>query len=177
MPGAALAILMFLPLEQYASPNARSELLAHDRRHSARDFGGVFVLPDSDNRPPCVSETSIRVRIAATVALDLLGPVPRVHVMLTTAMVRASVPEAPVDEHRYLCEAEHHVCPASKARERLRVHSIAQSHRMESTPHGELWPSVLAELSAHPALDRLGRRERLTPALRHAAVVPSPKYG
>jgi len=56
----------------------------------------LFVLPNPDHDPTRVLKSLIRVCVSALVSRDLLGPVPPVHRMATTAVLGAAVPKAPV---------------------------------------------------------------------------------
>src|SRR5439155_11912495 len=58
----------------------------------------VFVLPDTDDSPPCTPKTPCRVRVSQPILLNL--PPPPAGVGLgPSPVLRATVPKAPVDKH------------------------------------------------------------------------------
>jgi hypothetical protein len=57
------------------------------------------MLPDSDRDPPRLAKPSISVQVAPDVSVDLFRPVLDMG-FWNTAMLWASVPKAPINEHR-----------------------------------------------------------------------------
>ncbi len=75
-------------------------LKAYCDRDSIDGFRHGFMLPDPNDRPTGRPELLIRVSVAKYVGVKLLAP-PLVVGFRGGAMLRASVPEASVDEDRY----------------------------------------------------------------------------
>jgi hypothetical protein len=74
---------------------------AHDRDH-------VFVFPESHDRPPALLQLARCLGVSASIALDLGGP--ELGVRLSDGvMLRAAMPEAPVDEDREPQSGKHDV--------------------------------------------------------------------
>lgn len=90
-------------------PTAKAGLNGID--HAARDLAGRLVLPSAKNRPSSAFEGLISVMIALPILTDLRSPVllvgPGHRVVL-----RASVPEAAVDEDRDFLPREDQVGPS-----------------------------------------------------------------
>lgn len=76
---------------------------------------GILVLPDSHDDPSLFPESQLRVHVSTTVCLDLLPPPVGVS-LRPGAMLRATVPEAPVYEYRYPLTREGDVGPSTKSR-------------------------------------------------------------
>lgn len=116
----------------HISPDAPRCLSAHTSPTQQPDdpFGRIrwiFVLPDPDDSPARCAESPVRVSVAMHVAGDLVGPVPAVYIVAPPTMLRAAVPEAPIDEHSDTKSGEHEVGTAIEISERPNVHSVPGS--------------------------------------------------
>jgi hypothetical protein len=78
---------------------------------------GGLVLPDSDDLPSRISESSIRIAVAALVRVDLLAP-PFGVGLRPAGVIGASVPEASVDEDSDALRRKRKVRSAPHARKR-----------------------------------------------------------
>ena len=92
----------------------------------ARRSDGIFVFPDSDNPPAGFTETAICVGVASLVSLDLGDP--EVGVLLRRPMMlRAAMPEAPIEKDRDLGSSENDVRSAADLRHWTQPYSITQA--------------------------------------------------
>jgi hypothetical protein len=74
---------------------------AHARFDSVGSFNRVFVLPDADDLPPCIPQSSICVSVTDDVRLELGDP-PRPVGFGDGRVNGTAVPIATVDVHRDL---------------------------------------------------------------------------
>jgi hypothetical protein len=74
-----------------------------------------LVLPHADHLPPGLPERRCHLVVPGHIALELRRPVPLV-VAWWLAVVRADVPETPVDEHGHPKAREHDVRPDADTR-------------------------------------------------------------
>src|SRR5699024_3363246 len=119
---------------------------------------GVLVLPEPEDAPSCVGERACGPEIAFSVRNDLRPPIGdvglRLHVML-----RAAVPEAPVDEDCDPNAREDDVRSAPAIRRiRGEVHAIAEAGCVQATTDLELDGGVSACVRAHRAASVLAAR-------------------
>lgn len=156
---------MTLSAEQCRS--ARPE----DADDPGRGLARILVLPDSLDEPSGLGEVLVGVDVPFLVALDLVGPVPTVGSVNPSPVVRATMPEASIDEDRDALPTEDDVCSATELGDRANVHPVAEARRMECSTDEHLGLGVFPWQRLHPTSD-LGRRsERFSPSLRHAANV------
>jgi hypothetical protein len=106
----------------------------------------VVVFPHSDNRPPCCCQGCVCVLITAPVAFELLGPPRRIGLGLL-AMLRASVPEAAIDEDRDALPRENDVDSSSMAGQHRQVHPVPQPKGVERLPKSDFRGRVSRALS------------------------------
>jgi hypothetical protein len=71
------------------------------------------MLPDADDLPSCLGKGIIVVAVASDVAIELLGPVIGVRAR-RGPVLRAPMPEAPVNEHRDPLPGEYDVGSAAE---------------------------------------------------------------
>jgi hypothetical protein len=114
------------------------------------------MLPDLNYAP-----TIIRKQLSySVVALDVrcqLGLPPGAIVCRFCAMVRASVPKTPVNEHRDLGASEQNINAVSSARDRRDVNAKPQAHFVQRRSYAQLTLGISSAGSLH-APTRIGRR-------------------
>lgn len=121
----------------------------HGALNDVRGMPRRLVLPDPDDTPPCGSERVINRAIAFDVACELGLPVLDVH-LRGSAVLRTSVPEAPVDEHSHPSSREDNVC-AHPTVERLNgvVNAEAKAPAVQFAPERKLRLGVPAGAAPH----------------------------
>lgn len=98
------------------------------------DANGIrdgHVLPNTHGCPPSAPELLVGVSVSLPVALDLLGPIPTVGLVLPVTVLCTAVPEAAVDEHRHLRSRKDDVRLPTEVRQRAAVHEIAEPSPVE----------------------------------------------
>ncbi len=162
-----------VPVLHLASPGGIPGPLrssAHDAgrrrpRNGGLDGGGrlpwVVVLPEAEDRPSRFPQGSVRVPVPRDIGGDLLGP-ERLVRRGRRVVLRAAVPEAPVDEDRDPWPAENQVGRAPQARQRPRIHAVSQAESMDRRAQPELRSRIPAPVRLHgpanPGRRRPGRR-------------------
>lgn len=121
-----------------------------------------FVLPDADDAPSFAAQGFTDDSVAIHVAAKLRCPVPLVRRRLT-AVLRAHVPEASVDEHRDLARCEHDV--------RLDTHPVIEPEKkifsvpvaklVQCLPEPDLGLRVSSSVGAHVAGSAGVQRSRI----------------
>lgn len=85
----------------------------NERVYSLSCVGGIFVLPDGDDRPSETAQVTGEAPIPSSIRLELFDPPFRV-AFRNRGMAGAGVPEAPMNEHRYSGIAEENVSSAAR---------------------------------------------------------------
>jgi hypothetical protein len=101
----------------------------------ARDFGGVFVLPRSQAHPAESGKSGVCVTVPRLVSQHLLPPVFWIGFGRASAVVRAAVPEAAVDEQCHSGGTEHYVGSTPETFQGRDVDSVAKPSRVEQSAH------------------------------------------
>lgn len=130
------------------------------------------MLPESQHHPTGVIQSRSRLSVTALVALQLRQPIVRIR-LRHHEVFRASVPEAPIDEHRDPATREHNVCRSSKCRFGTEVCSVPQSARVQERPHGPLRDRILRAVRDHGGSSVSVRG----PGIRHASRVRPTLHG
>lgn len=124
--------------------------LLHNLQDTIRCNTGVFVLPHTYGQPPSLFQKSVRVAVAGHVRRQLFFP-PLGVGPWRCPMLRAHVPEAPVDEDCHLRWAEHDVGSSPYCRKHLTIESKAQAEVMQLATQPDLRLGVASALATHPA--------------------------
>ena len=117
----------------------------NNRGSTIRDW---LVLPEAQCQPPCFFQCGIDFSIALYISGDFGRPVRLVRLRLLIVL-RASVPEAAVDEHRHLSRAKHDVSSAPDAREGALVNPVAQTGTVQQGTQSKLRLGVSALVPLH----------------------------
>ncbi len=129
--------------------------LGDDTLHTRRGVVERVVLPDANDYPAGRGERHVRFFVSLAVPVDLGGPPCRV-APRDPAMLRAPMPETPVDEHGDLRAREGNVDgPARNPRNRL-LHPESKTACMERLPEPDLRERVSARVLGHPLGDGRG---------------------
>lgn len=117
-----------------------------------------LMLPDPDHSPFRSAQLSIADAITLHVSGDLRAPIGSVG-SGTRAVLRASMPEAAIDEDRHLLAPKDDVRSATQALQWLRVDAIAKAAPMKLRPKGKLRSGVPLAVALHRGPDgaRRGR--------------------
>lgn len=94
------------------------------------------MFPESERCPACFAQHQVRFSVALSVAVQLRHPVLRIP-LRRRRMLRASVPEAAVNEDCNSLLREHDVSPASTT-QGWEINSVSKAGRMQSPAHGKL---------------------------------------
>lgn len=84
------------------------------------------MLSNPNRQPSRLLEATVGISVAATISLDLVTPEFSVPLQ-PCAVYRAPVPEAPVDEHRYLRGAEDEISVATLTLSRTLIIDIVRA--------------------------------------------------
>lgn len=123
-----------------------------------RRVRGYLMLPDPDHSPSGGAELSVIESITLHVSGDLRAPIGSVG-FGTRAVLRASVPEAAIDEDGHLLATKDDIGSATQALQWLRVYSISKATSMKLRPEGKLRAGVSLPIALHCRSDA-GRRGR-----------------
>ena len=119
------------------------------RCNEVRSHLGVDVLPDPQDPPPGGTQCGVSVTVPGTVQVDL--PAPPFGVRLRRhVVVRAAVPEAPVDEDREPGAGEGDVDGSSAVSWNLDLHTEPEPSSMECLPKCDLGFGVAPCQDRHP---------------------------
>ena len=119
------------------------------RCDEVRSHLGVDVLPDPQDLPPGGTQFGVSVTVPGTVQVDL--PAPPFGVCLRRYVVlRAAVPEAPVDEDREPGPCEGDVDGSSAVSRNLDLHTEPEPSSMECLPKSDLGFGVAPRQDRHP---------------------------
>lgn len=111
-------------------------------------FVGRNVLPETQDVPASLGELTIGVGVSSLVALDL--PPPPVAVgSRPDVVLRAPVPEAPVDVDRQTYAGESNVDRATVVPGHLELHAVAQATAMQFSPQSDFRRSVAPSEPRH----------------------------
>jgi hypothetical protein len=114
------------------------------------------VFPHPEGQPSLGLKAADSVLVAGTVSFDLVPPPLRVRPR-PRPMLRASVPEAAINEDCYASLREHHVGTSTHVEQRRSIHSEPQAHAME-VDLSELGCCVSRLRGFHPAARIVGGR-------------------
>ena len=114
---------------------------------------GIVVLPHSNSKPAGFSKNSVRVSIAPAIQSDLVGPILRIRTRRALTVLRASVPEAPIDKHCNFGRAKDEVRTPPETWERLRINSVSQASSVKESPKSKLGFGVSGLLTLHTCSD------------------------
>ncbi len=112
----------------------------------------IFVLPDTDDTPSFRRQQTVSLRVSFTVTSNLFRPVSCIrgrHGMV----LRASVPETPVQKNRHLDPGEHQIRRPTKSRKRPPRNTVAKAQRMNGTAKCELRLGVAPLVRSHALAD------------------------
>jgi hypothetical protein len=104
------------------------------------------MLPDPHHRPALSFKGTCRFVVALPVALQLRLPVPGVGLRLDSVL-RATVPEAAIDEHSHPGANEDDIGSSAQRRHGPPVDQVAQPSGMQLPANSQLRSSVLARLT------------------------------
>ncbi|GEM39716.1 hypothetical protein NN4_42350 [Nocardia ninae NBRC 108245] len=107
-------------------PRLRCAPLLKELFNEISCFPDIFVFPDSYDCPACLDQSTGGFVVACLIADDFFPP----ELLVSRSgpvVVWASMPEAPVDEHRDSVTVEHKICPPSEFWYRSRVNPVAQA--------------------------------------------------
>jgi hypothetical protein len=88
------------------------------------------MLPEPHHPPTSIGEPAVRVGVAGDVACDLSWPVVGVRAERPSAVFRAAVPEAAVDEDRDALACEHDVRASTQCGLRVEIDAEAPAMRV-----------------------------------------------
>jgi hypothetical protein len=114
----------------------RSTSYANRSFNRSRSAQTVLVFPEPQHSPPAAPQQYVRVAVPLNVGFDLVAP-PTGIGFRPRGVVRTTVPEAAVDEHRNLDANEGHV-RATTGSWKLPVNSVPQTFGVNRGPHREL---------------------------------------
>jgi hypothetical protein len=97
------------------------------------------MLPNPDDLPSGLGKGIVVVAVASDVAIELLGPVVGVCAR-RGPVLRAPMPEAPVNEHRDSLAWEYDVSSAAKSLQRSMVLPKPEPPLMQLRAKRQLWP-------------------------------------
>lgn len=144
-------------------PSGRA--ISHCGGDPLRRVGDGFVLPDPDHFPPGLHEKSIGLLVPASISSDLVRPELRVcdrH----GVVLRASVPEAAIDEDSHLRPGEDQVGGSANPGKWAAIHSVSQAHRVYRSTDGEFRFRVPRRVRPHARTDAGRRCPRLAGSAR-----------
>src|SRR5690606_19528612 len=113
-----------------------------------------IVLPNSHDRPTCVSQTPIGIPIPRLVASDLLLP-ERAILRRGAIVLLTPVPVAAVNEYRDASSRKHHVSGSPNTRNGPSGHPIPQAELVHQRPKSPLGTRVTGGVRLHDAADWL----------------------
>src|SRR5262245_493933 len=90
---------------------------------------GIRMLPESKDGPSGRSEAHVRIPVPTSIRFNLFAPPNRVRPW-PRAVLRTSMPEAPIDEYRDLRSNEGDIRATTRSRQR-HINSITEAKRPE----------------------------------------------
>jgi hypothetical protein len=131
-----------------SSPAVGSRPITHDQLDGACSIRSHLVLPHADYVPASRSERGIVPAIPLDVSIQLDRPVRRVSARIGP-VIRTSVPEAAVDEHRDSSCRKDHVGPAAQPGNRRRVLAEAKTATVQLRTQCYLRPGLAGSVALH----------------------------
>lgn len=113
----------------------------------------LLVLPDPNDGPTHLGQTSIGVAVTCAICIKLLSPPGRV-LSRPSAVFRTAVPEATIDEDHDALRREDDVAAAPETWQGV-INAEPKARPMERGSDPEFWSSVASALLLHPS-QRLG---------------------
>lgn len=124
------------------------KLPAKHRFDAIRRLVNGFVTPDSNHRPASIRQALISVAVARDVALDFRPP-PLGVIFRPGAMLRTSMPEAPIEENGDALSRKHNIDRASCPLEDLSMNSEPQPAPVQLRPKRSLGRIVALRCMSH----------------------------
>lgn len=142
------------------------------------DVGRRLMLPEPQDRPSSCEKSFVVLTVALAVTRELRRPVAFVRDHRSATMLRTSVPEAAIDEHRHSLPSEGYIGPdrASVAHAQRKIHPVAKARGMETPPHRELRVRVTAAVGSLIGRSRRRPRRRRHPDA-HALKIGRSQFG
>lgn len=115
---------------------------------TVRAGGGVLMLPNTDNYPPGIHQSSVRIKVSSTVGFDLLFP--EFGILCGGPIVLGtSVPEASIHEHGHTVTGKDNVSTPFEVGERTGVDPIAEGTLVKQLAQRHFRRGVLAAVRPH----------------------------
>lgn len=146
-------------------PNSVRLLAKHHTTHTFRSLVRVLVLPHPNDGPSFGREHSVSLSVPPNVPRELRLPVRPIDPWCVR-VIRAAVPEAPVDEYNDPGARERNIRadqPSARRSDRV-VAAIAQARSMQRRAQRELRPRVALPIAFHHG--RRGGRGRIRVVVR-----------
>jgi hypothetical protein len=93
-----------------------------------------LMLPEPEHRPSFGSKASVGVLVARNVCRNLYRPIIGVVLENFSTVIRATVPEAPVNKYRNTSPREHNVCFTAYVGDWCDRNSIPKATPVQSSP-------------------------------------------
>jgi hypothetical protein len=129
------------------------------------------VLPHAQYVPTLFVQASIRVRVTSPVASDLVSPERGVCASRRPVVVRAPVPEAPVEEHGDPYLGEDQIGGSANLLDRPDTYSITETKRVNGGSQREFGSGVAAFVPTHDRSSGGARRPGVSHAYHYVPVV------
>lgn len=113
-----------------------------------RGLSGVLVLPHLHHGPACLCDLPPSRSVAASVGVNLGGPEVRIG-LRNRVVLRATVPEAPIDVHGQPQAGKHDVGGTAYVAERRTVHEEPEASTVKLSSQGKLRPGVPTAIGSH----------------------------
>jgi len=112
------------------------------------------MLPNPHNLPSASGQSLIGIAIASSVGVDLVAPEFSI-AFRPSAMLWATVPEAPIDEDSHFRPRENNVYTSMRKWRHHLVDAVSQAYCMEATSHPHLGGRVALASPRHPPPGRI----------------------
>ncbi len=120
---------------------------------------GILVLPDSKDRPACITKHHVNLAVTPHVPINFLNPVINVATRLPVVQ-GAPMPETSVNENGHFYSGEHHISGTPDARQRPSSYSIPKAAPVQDRSDNELRHGVPTPIALHRLAGSGGGHEK-----------------